>query len=76
MQKRKTHFEQVPIEVAQNALRQQTGRPKTILNRSPLLMNPVPLRVGARRFLRRRHCGCFLKSSTNLRPEGTLLVEK
>ena len=61
MQKRKTHFEQVPIEVAEHALRQQTSRPKTILNRSPLLTNPVPLRAGTRRFLRRPHCGCFLK---------------
>jgi hypothetical protein len=54
MQKRKTRFEQVPIEAAENALRQQTNRPRTVANRSLLLRNPVPIRVGRRRLLRRR----------------------
>jgi len=54
MQKRKTHFEQVPIEVAENALRQQTSKQKMFTMGSPLLRNPVPNRVGSRRFLRRR----------------------
>jgi hypothetical protein len=57
MQKRKTRFEQVPIEVAENALRQQTSRPKTIAYRTLLLRHPVRMRVGHRRFLRRRPCG-------------------
>lgn len=54
MQKKKTHFEQVPIEVAEDALRQQTSRPKPITNGSLVLLNPVPQRVGTRRFVRRR----------------------
>jgi hypothetical protein len=54
MQKKKTHFEQVPIEVAEEALRQQTSRPKPITNGSLVLLNPVPQRVGTRRFVRRR----------------------
>jgi hypothetical protein len=54
MQKRKTHFEQVPMEAAENALRLQVSRPKTIANGSLLLRNPVRIRVGRRRLLRRR----------------------
>jgi len=54
MQKKKTHFEQVPIEVAEDALRQQTSRPKPITNANLVLLNRVPQRVGTRRFVRRR----------------------
>jgi hypothetical protein len=54
MQKRKTRFEQVPIEVAENALRLQTSRRTPIANRSLLFRNPVRIRVGPRRLLRRR----------------------
>jgi hypothetical protein len=54
MQKRKTRFEQVPIEAAENALRQQTSRPRTVSNGSLLLSNPVPIRVGRRRLRHRR----------------------
>jgi hypothetical protein len=57
MQKRETHFEQVPIEVAENALRQQTIKQKMFTMGSPLLKNPVRIRVGLRRFLRRRPYG-------------------
>jgi hypothetical protein len=54
MQKGKTHFEQVPIEVAENALRLQATRRTAIANRSLLSRHPVRIRVGPRRFLRRR----------------------
>jgi hypothetical protein len=54
MQRRKTRFEQVPIEVAESALRLQTSPPTTIVYRSRLLRSPVLIRVGARRFPRRR----------------------
>jgi len=57
MQKRKTHFEQVPIEVAENALRLQTSRRTAIANRSLLLRNTVRIRVGPRRFQRWRPYG-------------------
>jgi hypothetical protein len=73
MQKRKTHFEQVPIGVAENALRQQSSRPKTIANGSLLLMNPVPLRVGTRGLLRRRLHRYFMEGSPNFHPEEKLL---
>ena len=53
MQEGKTHFDQVPIEVAENALRQQAGWRIAIANRSLLLRKPVRIRVGPRRFLRR-----------------------
>jgi hypothetical protein len=55
MQKRKTRFEQVPIEVAEDALRLQTSRRTAIANRSLFFRNTVRIRVGPRRFLRRRH---------------------
>jgi hypothetical protein len=54
MQKRKTRFEQVPIEVAENAFRHQTGRPKSIASGTLLLRNPVPVRAGLRCLLCRR----------------------
>jgi hypothetical protein len=60
MQERKTRFEQVPIEVAKNALRLHTSRPVIIANASHSLRNRVPIRAGGRRFLRRRKCGSFL----------------
>jgi hypothetical protein len=69
MHERKTHFEQVSIEVAENALRQQISRPKTIANGSLLLRNPVPIRVGPRRFLRRRPFSKFLRGSIDLHRE-------
>ncbi len=57
MQKRKTHFEQIPIEVAEKALRQQARRRTAIANRSLLLRHPIRRRVGSRLFLRRRPYG-------------------
>ncbi len=53
MQKRKTQFDQVPVEVAEKVLRQQTSEPKAIATGCLLLRNPVPTRVGRRRRLRR-----------------------
>jgi hypothetical protein len=69
MQKRKTHFEQVPIEVAENALRQRTSKQKMVTMGSPLLRNPVPIRVGLRRFLRRRPYSLFLRGSMDFHRE-------
>jgi hypothetical protein len=54
MQKKKTRFDQVPIEVAEKVLRQQTSQAKTMANGSLLLRNPVSARVGRRRRQRRR----------------------
>jgi len=53
MQKEKTHFEQVPTEVAESALRLQPKRPKPIARGRLLLRNRVPTRAGRWRFLRR-----------------------
>jgi hypothetical protein len=54
MQKRKTRFEQVPIEVAENALRLPIVRPNTNGYASLSLSNLVPIRAGRRRLRRRR----------------------
>ncbi len=54
MQEKKTRFEQVPIRVAKNALRLRASRPRTIANGSQLPRNRARIRVGGRRFLRRR----------------------
>jgi len=53
MQNRKTHFEQVPKEVAESALRLQPCRPKPIARRSQLFRNLAAIRMSRRRFLRR-----------------------
>jgi hypothetical protein len=54
MQKKKTHFEQVPLEVAEHALRQQTSKPRGLTKGTVLSLNSVPQRLGTRRFVRRR----------------------
>ena len=43
MENGKTYFEQVPIAVAENALRRQTSPTGTLTNGNPLLRNPSPL---------------------------------
>ncbi len=55
MRKGKTHFEQVPMEVAENALRLQPRRLKPIARGRQLLRNSVSTRMSRRRFLRRIH---------------------
>jgi hypothetical protein len=57
MQKRKTLFDQVPVEVAEKVLRQQTSEPKAVAAGCLLLRNPAPTRVSRIRRLRRRHYG-------------------
>ena len=42
MQIRKTHFEQVPIRVAESALRLQTSRPRIIAQRKPVVKESRP----------------------------------
>ena len=59
MQNEKTHFEQVPMEVAESALRLQPGRPKPISRGRLFLRAYVPTRAGRRRFFRRIHCRWF-----------------
>jgi hypothetical protein len=54
MQKRKTQFDQVPVEVAEKVLRQQTSEPKAVATGCLLLRNPAPTRVSRIRRLRRR----------------------
>jgi hypothetical protein len=54
MRERKTRFEQVPVEIAKNALRLQPKRPKTIGDPDLLVSNPVRLPVPPKRFRRRR----------------------
>jgi hypothetical protein len=49
MRNGKTHFEQVPMEVAESALRLQPNRPKPVARRSPLLRSAVRICVSRRR---------------------------
>jgi hypothetical protein len=56
MQNRKTHFEQVPKEVAESALRLQPRRIKPVARRSRFLRNRIPTRMSRRRFLLRNGC--------------------
>jgi hypothetical protein len=60
MQKREIRFEQVPIEIAEKVLRQQTSGPKAIATGCLLLRSPVPTRVSRLRRLRRRLHGQVL----------------
>ena len=53
MQKKKTRFEQVPIKVAERALRLRTGDPQTVAHGSLTLRNRLTTRVARRRFRRR-----------------------
>jgi hypothetical protein len=53
MQKKKTRFEQVPIKVAEQALRLRTGGPQTVAHGNLTLRNRPPTRVARRRFQRR-----------------------
>lgn len=54
MQKTKTRFEQVPIKVAERALRLRTAGPQTVSHGNLALRNRLTTRV-ARRRVRRRH---------------------
>jgi hypothetical protein len=56
MQKKKTRFEQVPTEIAENALRLGGSRSNTIANGNGnlWLRNPAPIRAGSRHLRRRR----------------------
>jgi hypothetical protein len=72
MQKKKTRFEQVPLKAAKSALRLQTSRPKTAANGSPLSGNPVPIRMGIRRFLRRRPYKYFRRGTIDFHREEKL----
>ncbi len=56
MQKKKTRFEQVPIKVAEQALRLPTGGPQTVAHGNLTLRNRLTTRVARRRF-QRRHLG-------------------
>ena len=66
MQKKKTRFEQVPIEVAEIALQQQIARRRTSANESISLRNSLPIRAGLRRFLHRRPYRQSRKDQLNL----------
>jgi hypothetical protein len=52
MQTTKTRFDQVPIKVAERALRLQTGGPQTVARGNPARRNPVPTGVRRRRIRR------------------------
>lgn len=54
VQKKKTQFDQVPVEVAEKVLRQQSSEPKAVATGCLLLRSPVPTRVNRLRRLRRR----------------------
>ena len=68
MQNEKTHFEQVPMEVAEGALRLQPGRPKPIARGRLFLRAYVPTRAGRRRFLRRIRCIWFRSGWAHFHP--------
>jgi hypothetical protein len=53
MQKTKTRFEQVPIKVAEQALRLRTDGPQTVSHGNLALRNRPTTRVARRRFRRR-----------------------
>ena len=53
MTEQKTRFEQVPVEIAEDALRLQPSQSKIIANESTAFTNLLPRRVGVRRPLRR-----------------------
>jgi hypothetical protein len=54
MQITKTRFDQVPIKVAEQALRLRTGGLQTVAHGNLTLRNPLPTRAGRRR-VQRRH---------------------
>jgi hypothetical protein len=68
MQNEKTHFEQVPMEVAESALRLQPRRPKPIARGRLFLRSYVPTRAGRRRFLRLIRCRWFPSGSADFHP--------
>jgi hypothetical protein len=76
MQRRKTHFDQVPMEVAENALRVQPSQLKTNAIESLIFRNPDPIRIGIRRLLNRRPYRWSLKGSIDLHREGKLLKQR
>jgi len=76
MQRRKTHFDQVPMEVAENALRVQASRLKPNAIGNLIFRNPGPIRVGIRRLLHRRPYRWSLRGSIDLHREEKLLKQR
>jgi hypothetical protein len=66
MQEKKARFEQVPIELALNALRLPDGRPKNIANGSHLPRNRTRIRAGSRLLRRRRPFASVPKNTSRL----------
>ncbi len=58
MQTRKTRFEQVPIEVAEQALRLRTGGPHADAQGNLALRNRLATRARRRRLLWRTNADC------------------
>jgi len=61
MKKRKTRFEQVPVEVAESALRQQFIQPNGAGCGSQPFGTVEPIQAGRRRLLRRRNFNLAMK---------------
>jgi hypothetical protein len=75
MQNGKTHFEQVPMEVAENALRLQPIRPKPVARGSPSLRSAVRIRVSRRRSLAWSIAGSSRRRIRWPSPPGQIVCE-